>query len=217
MHHETHGPLGNPLLQVHPSSSSRTHGSIDSCYTALRTASCPTWAVFLSIGGPPLSGSNTGIPWRKRHSTFTRTRKQTPRRNRRILRPLVNIASPIIELTIVSHVTVPRGSVQSIMAHSDRRPELFAAALIPYTAAAIALILRNVARRKTRVVMVWEDYLSLVAFVSSQPLLRDRPLTFAQTIGTGFTFISLFSRMAASACQIVADLLQRHDGGLAFQ
>ncbi|KAJ4985281.1 hypothetical protein SVAN01_09226 [Stagonosporopsis vannaccii] len=62
------------------------------------------------------------------------------------------------------------------MTRSDRRPELYAAALIPYTAAAIALVLRNVARRKTRVTMVWEDYLSIVAFV----------------IGTGFTFISLF-------------------------
>ncbi|KAF3045555.1 hypothetical protein E8E12_009776 [Didymella heteroderae] len=59
---------------------------------------------------------------------------------------------------------------------SDRRPELYAAALIPYTAAAGALVLRNVARRQTRVTMVWEDYLSIVAF----------------TIGTGFTFISLF-------------------------
>ncbi|KAF2997437.1 hypothetical protein E8E13_006125 [Curvularia kusanoi] len=62
------------------------------------------------------------------------------------------------------------------MAGSDRRPELFAAALIPYTAAAIAIVLRIVARRQTRVVMLWEDYLSIVAFA----------------IGTGFTFISLF-------------------------
>jgi hypothetical protein len=52
------------------------------------------------------------------------------------------------------------------MARSDRGAELFAAALIPYTAAAIALVLRNVARRKTRVVMFWEDYLAIVAFVS---------------------------------------------------
>lgn len=52
------------------------------------------------------------------------------------------------------------------MARSDRRAELFAAALIPYTAAAVALILRNVARRKTRVIMFWEDYLAIVAFVS---------------------------------------------------
>lgn len=100
--------LGNPLLQVHPSNSSQAHGNIDPHCTTLRTESCPTWLVFLSIGGPPLSGSNTGIPWQRRHSTFTRTRKQTPRRNRRILRPRVNIASRIFELTTGSHVTVPR-------------------------------------------------------------------------------------------------------------
>ncbi|XPS71185.1 hypothetical protein M3J09_003372 [Ascochyta lentis] len=62
------------------------------------------------------------------------------------------------------------------MTRSDRQPELYAAALIPYTAAAVALVLRNVARRKTRVTMLWEDYLAIVAFV----------------IGSGFTFISLF-------------------------
>lgn len=54
------------------------------------------------------------------------------------------------------------------MTRSDRRPELYAAALIPYTAAAVALVLRNVARRKTRITMVWEDYLAIVAFVSAQ-------------------------------------------------
>lgn len=53
------------------------------------------------------------------------------------------------------------------MTRSDRRPELYAAALIPYTAAAVALVLRNVARRKTRMTMVWEDYLAIVAFVSA--------------------------------------------------
>jgi hypothetical protein len=52
------------------------------------------------------------------------------------------------------------------MTHSNRQPELYAAALIPYTAAAVALILRDVARRKTRVSMVWEDYTAIVAFVS---------------------------------------------------
>lgn len=60
---------------------------------------------------------------------------------------------------------------------SDRRPELYAAALIPYTAAAAALVLRNVARRHTRVTMVWEDYLSIVAFVSACYSSRDRVLT----------------------------------------
>jgi hypothetical protein len=48
----------------------------------------------------------------------------------------------------------------------NRQPELWAAALIPYTAAAVALVLRMVARRKTRVLLVWEDYLAIVAFVS---------------------------------------------------
>lgn len=52
------------------------------------------------------------------------------------------------------------------LARSDRRAAIFAAALIPYTAAAVALVLRNVARRKTRVVWFWEDYLAIVAFVS---------------------------------------------------
>ncbi|KAL5117728.1 hypothetical protein ACEQ8H_004338 [Pleosporales sp. CAS-2024a] len=57
-----------------------------------------------------------------------------------------------------------------------RTPDLYAAALIPYTAAAIALALRMLARRKTRIRLVWEDYLAIAAFC----------------IGTGFTFISLF-------------------------
>jgi hypothetical protein len=48
-----------------------------------------------------------------------------------------------------------------------RQPELYAAAIIPYTAAAIALVLRIVARRKTRMPIVWEDYLAIVAFVST--------------------------------------------------
>jgi hypothetical protein len=49
---------------------------------------------------------------------------------------------------------------------ANRQPELYAAAIIPYTAAAVALVLRMVARRKTRVHLVWEDYLAIVAFVS---------------------------------------------------
>lgn len=48
----------------------------------------------------------------------------------------------------------------------NRQPELYAAALIPYTAAAAALVMRMVARRKTRMLLVWEDYLAVVAFVS---------------------------------------------------
>ena len=49
---------------------------------------------------------------------------------------------------------------------ANRQPELYAAALIPYTAAATALVLRMVARRKTRMMLVWEDYLAIIAFVS---------------------------------------------------
>lgn len=103
------------------------------------------------------------------------------------------------------------------MAGSDRRPELFAAALIPYTAAAIALVLRIVARRQTRVVMVWEDYLSIVAFVSLSTLWCNQILIFVQAIGTGFTFISLFSKIATPACEMKADIRQRYDGDLVFQ
>ncbi|KAL6712609.1 hypothetical protein ACN47E_000486 [Coniothyrium glycines] len=58
----------------------------------------------------------------------------------------------------------------------SRQPELYVAALLPYTAAAVALVLRMVARRKTRVSLVWEDYTAIVAFV----------------VGSGFTFLSLF-------------------------
>jgi hypothetical protein len=48
----------------------------------------------------------------------------------------------------------------------NRQPELYAAAIIPYTAAAVALMLRMVARRTTRMQYIWEDYLAVVAFVS---------------------------------------------------
>jgi hypothetical protein len=49
---------------------------------------------------------------------------------------------------------------------ANRQPELYAAALIPYTAAATALVLRMVARRKMKMMLMWEDYLAIVAFVS---------------------------------------------------
>lgn len=48
----------------------------------------------------------------------------------------------------------------------NRQPELYAAALIPYTAAAMALVLRMFARRKTRMMLTWEDYVAIIAFVS---------------------------------------------------
>ena len=62
---------------------------------------------------------------------------------------------------------------------ANRQPELYAAALIPYTAAAVALVMRMVARRTTRMMLVWEDYLAIIAFVSwtrrrSHPLLTMR-------------------------------------------
>lgn len=47
----------------------------------------------------------------------------------------------------------------------NRQSELYAAALIPYTAAAIALASRLAARRQTRHPMVWEDVLAVIAFV----------------------------------------------------
>jgi hypothetical protein len=59
----------------------------------------------------------------------------------------------------------------------DRQPELYAAALIPYTAAAVALALRMIARRKTGMRLAWEDYLAIVAFV------RRRDSSGAEDIG----------------------------------
>jgi hypothetical protein len=49
---------------------------------------------------------------------------------------------------------------------SNRQPELYVAAIVPYTAAAVALVLRMVARRTTRMSLVWEDSLAMIAFVS---------------------------------------------------
>lgn len=169
------------MLQVHPGNSSQAHGNIDSHCTALRTASCTTCPVLLSIGTPSSLLSNTGIPWRKPPSTFTRNRCLKEANTA----PQSDAPFDFCEYSItynpqllnVSHVTVSRTPGRGIMARSDRRPELYAAALIPYTAAAAALICRNVARRKTRVTMTWEDYLSIVAFVNSLILLRNQVLT----------------------------------------
>ncbi|KAG9187831.1 hypothetical protein G6011_05702 [Alternaria panax] len=58
----------------------------------------------------------------------------------------------------------------------NRQPELYAAALIPYTAAAIALVSRLAARRQTRHALVWEDILAVIAFSN----------------GSAFTFISIY-------------------------
>ncbi|RMZ72310.1 integral membrane [Pyrenophora seminiperda CCB06] len=56
-----------------------------------------------------------------------------------------------------------------------QQPELYAAVIIPYIAAAIALLGRLVARRKAVHILTWEDYLA----------------TFAFMMGTGFTIISI--------------------------
>jgi hypothetical protein len=71
----------------------------------------------------------------------------------------------------------------------NRQPELWAAALIPYTAATVALVLRMVARRKTRVLLVWEDYLAIVAFVS-QPYTGI--YTFANQYAVNWKWLHLY-------------------------
>jgi hypothetical protein len=48
----------------------------------------------------------------------------------------------------------------------NRQSELYAAAIIPYVAAAAALMLRMIARKTTRMPLLWEDYLAILAFVS---------------------------------------------------
>ena len=75
----------------------------------------------------------------------------------------------------------------------NRQPELYAAALIPYTAAAVALTLRLVARQKSRLSLVWEDYLAIVAFVRIRTIQFDQALMVLQLVGSGFTFLSLYS------------------------
>lgn len=59
----------------------------------------------------------------------------------------------------------------------NRQPELYIAALIPYVAAAIALVSRLASRRSTRHALVWEDILAVIAFSN----------------GSAFTFISIYS------------------------
>ncbi|CAN9301116.1 unnamed protein product [Alternaria alternata] len=58
----------------------------------------------------------------------------------------------------------------------NRQPELYTAALIPYVAAAIALVSRLASRRQTRHALVWEDILAVIAFSN----------------GSAFTFISIY-------------------------
>lgn len=59
----------------------------------------------------------------------------------------------------------------------SRQPELYCAALIPYTAAGVALVLRLASRSKTGVQPVWEDYLSVIAFVSLEVFVDEWGLT----------------------------------------
>ncbi|KAH8719423.1 hypothetical protein GQ44DRAFT_659162 [Phaeosphaeriaceae sp. PMI808] len=58
---------------------------------------------------------------------------------------------------------------------TNREARLLAAALIPYSAAALALVLRMFARRIMKVQLVWEDFLA----------------TFAFLVGSGHTFVGL--------------------------
>jgi hypothetical protein len=179
------------------------HGNIDTHYTALRTTLCSSrpYAYLLAVLRVLFSGGSFHFSFTRNSATFTSCEYSTPYS---------------LQHVFFSHVTASPTPVQDIMARSDRRAELFAAALIPYTAAAVALILRNVARRKTRVILFWEDYLAIVAFVSLCTLQCDQILTLVKVIGTGFTFISLFSKVANLAGNIVANSEQRHDGDLVF-
>ncbi|KAF2820061.1 hypothetical protein CC86DRAFT_124771 [Ophiobolus disseminans] len=82
---------------------------------------------------------------------------------------------------------------------ASRQPELYAAALVPYAAASIALVLRMVARRTTKMAFVWEDYLAVVAHM----------------VGSGFTILSI-CKMRWGLGQHLADIdmdidqLKRH-------
>lgn len=65
-----------------------------------------------------------------------------------------------------------KGETRVMRSSSNRQAELYAAAIIPYTAAAVALVLRLASRRRTRTPqLLWEDYLAVVAFVSEKLLL----------------------------------------------
>lgn len=75
----------------------------------------------------------------------------------------------------------------------NRQPELWAAALIPYTAAAMALALRLISRHRSRHGFVWEDYLAVVAFVGRPNGWHTALLTPKQLTGSAFTFISIYS------------------------
>jgi hypothetical protein len=75
----------------------------------------------------------------------------------------------------------------------NRQSELYAAALIPYAAAAVALVSRLAARLQSRHALVWEDILAVIAFVSGLDSRGDTVLTVVQSTGSAFTFISIYS------------------------
>lgn len=72
---------------------------------------------------------------------------------------------------LVRHILWPA------MGH-NRQPELYAAALATYTAAAVALVFRLVARRQTSHPLVWEDVLAAIAFVCVLDSVSIRDLQF---------------------------------------
>ena len=59
-----------------------------------------------------------------------------------------------------------RHEITKLNMRAHGQPEVYAAALTTWIAAAIALLLRMVARRMMKMRWVWEDYLAVVAFVS---------------------------------------------------
>ena len=59
----------------------------------------------------------------------------------------------------------------------------------------MALAMRIVARQKTKMALVWEDYLAVVAFVSSAYHSCSPSLTVLKIVGSAFTFLSIASKM----------------------
>jgi len=80
----------------------------------------------------------------------------------------------------------------------NRQPELYAAALITYTAAAVALVFRLVARRQTSHPLVWEDVLAAVAFVCILNFLSTQ----------GLQLCSLPEVLSLSSVYTVCSILQ---------
>ena len=64
----------------------------------------------------------------------------------------------------------------------NRQPELYAAALITCTVAAVALVARLVARRQTSHPLVWEDVLAAIAFVCVLGIALTQDLQFCSPL-----------------------------------